>query len=81
LTGFARVRLAPGEHRRVTFHLHTDRLAHTGPDLKRIIEPGEITVMIGASSTGIRLTGTVHLSGPVRGAGHDRVLNTPADAS
>ncbi|WP_327699823.1 glycoside hydrolase family 3 N-terminal domain-containing protein [Streptomyces sp. NBC_00459] len=79
LTGYARVRLAPGEQRRVTFRLHTDRLAYTGPDLKRIVEPGEITVMIGASSTDIRLTGTVHLTGPVREAGHDRVLNTPAD--
>ncbi|WP_371664634.1 glycoside hydrolase family 3 N-terminal domain-containing protein [Streptomyces sp. NBC_00280] len=79
LTGYARVRLAPGEKRRVTFRLHTDRLAYTGPDLRRIVEPGEITVMIGASSTDIRLTGTVHLTGPVREAGHDRVLDTPAD--
>ncbi|MFM9695049.1 beta-xylosidase/alpha-l-arabinosidase [Streptomyces europaeiscabiei] len=79
LTGYARVRLSPGEQRRVTFRLHTDRLAYTGPDLDRIVEPGEITVMIGASSTDIRLTGTIHLTGPVRETGHDRVLNTPAD--
>lgn len=79
LTGYARVRLSPGEQRRVTFRLHTDRLAYTGPDLERIVEPGEITVMIGASSTDIRLTGTIHLTGPVREAGHDRVLITPAD--
>ncbi|WP_328745589.1 glycoside hydrolase family 3 C-terminal domain-containing protein [Streptomyces sp. NBC_00285] len=79
LTGYARVRLGPGEQRRVTFRLHTDRLAYTGPGLHRIVEPGEITVMIGASSTDIRLTGTIHLTGPVREPGHDRVLNTPAD--
>ncbi|MGW3104488.1 beta-xylosidase/alpha-l-arabinosidase [Streptomyces sp. NPDC001100] len=79
LTGFARVRLAPGEQRRVTFRLHTDRLAYTGPDLHRIVEPGEITVMIGASSTDIRLTGTIHLTGPLREPGNDRVLITPAD--
>ena len=35
--------------------------------------------MIGASSTDIRLTGTIHLTGPVREAGHDRGLITPAD--
>lgn len=35
--------------------------------------------MIGASSTDIRLTGTIHLTGPVREPGHDRVLITPAD--
>ncbi|HEY8978516.1 MAG TPA: glycoside hydrolase family 3 N-terminal domain-containing protein [Streptomyces sp.] len=78
LTGFARVRLAPGEQRRVTFRLHTDRLAYTGPDLHRIVEPGDITVMLGASSSDIRLATTLRLTGPVRAAGHDRVLNTPA---
>ncbi|WSQ13715.1 glycoside hydrolase family 3 C-terminal domain-containing protein [Streptomyces sp. NBC_01231] len=77
LTGFARVHLAPGEQRRVTFRLHTDRLAYTGPDLHRIVEPGEITVMLGTSSTDIRLTGTVHLTGPIRRVGHARVLHTP----
>ncbi|WEH13142.1 glycoside hydrolase family 3 N-terminal domain-containing protein [Streptomyces sp. VNUA24] len=78
LTGFTRVRLDPGEQRRVTFRLHTDRLAYTGPDLHRIVEPGDITVMLGASSTDIRLTGTLRLTGPVRRAGHERVLHTPA---
>ncbi|MFI7403812.1 fibronectin type III-like domain-contianing protein [Streptomyces sp. NPDC049541] len=78
LTGFARVRLAPGEERRVTFRLHTDRLAYTAPDLHRIVEPGEITVRLGASSTDIRLTGTIHLTGPTRRVGHAGVLHTPA---
>ncbi|TRO58282.1 glycoside hydrolase family 3 N-terminal domain-containing protein [Streptomyces sp. IB201691-2A2] len=78
LTGFARVLLAPGERRRVTFRLHADRLAYTGPELHRIVEPGEITVMLGTSSTDIRLTGTLHLTGPTRRVGHARVLHTPA---
>ncbi|MER7786748.1 glycoside hydrolase family 3 N-terminal domain-containing protein [Streptomyces sp. NPDC097640] len=78
LTGYSRVRLAAGEQRRVTFRLHADRLGYTGPDLRRIVEPGEITVMVGASRTDIRLVATVHLTGPVRQVGHDRVLRTPA---
>ncbi|KUO09269.1 glycoside hydrolase family 3 N-terminal domain-containing protein [Streptomyces sp. DSM 15324] len=78
LTGFTRVRLDPGEQRRITFRLHTDRLAYTGPDLRRIVEPGDITVMLGASSTEIHLTGTLRLTGPARRADHDRVLHTPA---
>jgi beta-glucosidase-like glycosyl hydrolase len=78
LTGFARVPLAPGEQRAVTFHLHADRLAYTGPDLHRIVEPGEITVMVGTSSTDIRLAGTLHLTGPIRRVGPARVLRTPA---
>ncbi|MGJ5895417.1 glycosyl hydrolase [Streptomyces sp. V2] len=77
LTGFARVSLTPGEERRVTFRLHTDRLAYTGPDLHRIVEPGEITVMVGSSSADIRLTGALQLTGPVRRTGRDRVLGTP----
>lgn len=81
LTGFARVRLAPGEQRKVTFRLHADRLAYTGPDLSRIVEPGEITVRLGASSTDIRLSGTICLTGPTRAVGHDRVLYTPAYVS
>ncbi len=81
LTGFARVRLAPGEQRRVTFRLHADRLAYTGPDLHRIAEPGEITVMLGTSSTEIQLTGTLHLTGPTRRVGPVRVLHTPAHIS
>ncbi|MFF4798867.1 glycoside hydrolase family 3 N-terminal domain-containing protein [Streptomyces sp. NPDC001351] len=79
LTGFARVRLAPGEERRVTFRLHADRLAYTGPALHRIVEPGEITVQLGSSSTDIRLTGTIQLTGPTRRVGHARVLHTPTD--
>jgi beta-glucosidase len=77
LTGFARVELTPGEQRKVTFRLHADRLAYTGPDLHRIVEPGEINVMLGASSADIRLTGTIHLTGPIRRVGHDRALHTP----
>lgn len=71
LTGFARVELAPEEQRKVTFRLDADRLAYTGPDLHRIVEPGEINVMLGASSADIRLTG------PIRRVGHDRALHTP----
>lgn len=69
LTGYTRALLAPGEQRRVTFHLHADRLAYTGPDLHRIVEPGDIAVMLGASSADTRLTGTLHLTGPIRRTG------------
>lgn len=34
----------------------TDGLASAGPDLSHIVEPGEITLLIDASSAGIRLT-------------------------
>jgi hypothetical protein len=54
------------------------RTAFTGVDLRRIVEPGEITVMVAASSEDMRLRAAVELSGPLREVGHDRELTTPA---
>ena len=77
LAGFARVLLEPDERTRVTFTLHADRTSFTGVDLRRIVEPGEIRVMIGASSEDIRGAGAFRLTGEPRVVGHDRVLTTP----
>ena len=77
LAGFARVALEPGEGTRVTFTLHADRTSFTGVDLRRVVEPGEIRVMIGASSEDIRGEGAFRLTGEPRVVGHDRVLTTP----
>ena len=77
LAGFARVLLEPDERTRVTFTLHADRTSFTGVDLQRIVEPGEIRVMIGASSEDIRGAGAFRLTGDPRVVGHDRVLTTP----
>jgi beta-glucosidase len=74
LAGFRRVSLAAGEACRVVFTLHADRLAFTGLDGRRIVEPGRIEVMIGASSADIRLEGHFQLSGALRTVGEDRVL-------
>ena len=77
LAGFARVMLEPGERTRVTFLLHADRTSFTGADLRRMVEPGEIHVMVGASSEDIRGRGAFRLTGEPRVVGHDRVLTTP----
>ena len=79
LAGFARVMLEPGERTRVTFTLHADRTSFTGADLRRIVEPGEIRVMVGASSEDIRGAGRVpaHRRAARRGArpgAHDAVV-------
>jgi beta-glucosidase len=65
LKAFARVTLAPGESRRVTFTLPTDMLNFTGPDGTRIVEPGVFDLMVGASSADIRLRTEVRLTGTV----------------
>jgi beta-glucosidase len=77
LVGFSRVTLEPAEQARVTFRLHADRTSFTGADLRRVVEPGEIRVMVGSSSVDIRARGAFRLSGDARTVGHDRVLTTP----
>jgi beta-xylosidase len=77
LTGFARVPLAAGEARRVTFRLHADRTSFSGLAADRIVEPGEIAVAVGGASDQSPLAGSFTLTGPVRVLGADRVLDTP----
>ncbi|GGH37926.1 beta-xylosidase/alpha-l-arabinosidase [Microbacterium album] len=48
LLGYARVALAPGQSRRVTFTVPTQRLSFTGRDLVRIVEPGDVEIWVGA---------------------------------
>ncbi|MGP3960627.1 glycoside hydrolase family 3 N-terminal domain-containing protein [Nonomuraea sp. 3N208] len=77
LTGFARVRLEPGAGARVSFRVHADRTAFTGRDLRRIVEPGDVEVLVGRSATDLPCRGVVRLTGATRVVGHDRRLVTP----
>lgn len=47
LVGFRRVHLAPGEEQRVEFAVPTERLAFTGTDGIRRVEPGRIRLWVG----------------------------------
>ncbi len=77
LAGFARVSLEPLESRRVSFTLHADRTAYTGRDLRRIVEPGELHVMVGSSAGDLPARAVLRLTGETRAVGADRVLDTP----
>jgi beta-xylosidase len=76
LVGFARVELEAGCAATVRFSVHADRTSFTGRDLRRIVEPGDLELAVGASSEDVRLRGRVRLVGPVRVVGHDRELST-----
>ncbi len=78
LTGFARVALEPGEHADVTFLLHADRTAFTGPELTRIVEPGLLEVLVGTSAGDLPCRAVLDLTGPTRVVGPERRLSTPA---
>lgn len=56
LRGFERVSLEPGESKEVSFTLAPKDLGLLDVDFRRIVEPGEFEIMIGASSKDIRLS-------------------------
>ncbi len=63
LRGFARVRLAPGERRRVTFGLAAEQLAFTGLDGRLVLEPGRVRVMVGTSSADLPCQAELEITG------------------
>ena len=65
LLGFARLSLAPGEARRITFTVHPSRLGFYDPQMHFVTEPGEFTFSVGASSADIRARKTSVLDGRV----------------
>ena len=65
LVGFARVPLAPGAAADVRFRLHADRTAFTGRDLRRIVEPGDVEILVGTSAADLPCRGKVRLTGPL----------------
>jgi beta-glucosidase len=69
LKAFAKVALAPGETRTVTFVLGRDALSFYDPACRRWVEePGEFEVLIGSSSRDIRLTGRFTMKEEAAGA-------------
>lgn len=63
LAGFKRVHLKPGETKEITFQIDRKALELLNADMHWVVEPGEFTLMIGASSTDIRLNETLTVSG------------------
>jgi len=76
LVGFARVSLAPGQARRVTFTVHPSRLAFYDPQMRFVTEPGAFTFSIGASSTDIRAEQTIVLAGEVEEYQQREIVST-----
>jgi beta-glucosidase len=66
LLAFAKVHLEPGEEATVRFDVHTDRLAFTGRAGHRIVEPGEILLYAGASSSDTPAEAVIHVVGEER---------------
>ena len=56
LKAFQRITLEPGESRQVTLLLDREAFAIVDGNMNWVVEPGTVDIMIGASSTDIRLT-------------------------
>jgi beta-glucosidase len=62
LKGFTRVRLAAGESREVALLLRLSDLSFPDAGMRRVVEPGDIRILVGASSEDVRLRGTLTLT-------------------
>ncbi|MYX17165.1 glycosyl hydrolase [Streptomyces sp. SID8374] len=75
LIGYVRLDLDPGRVARVCMTVPADLASFTGREGHRIVEPGDLELRLGASSTDTRLTARVTLTGPVRTVDHTRRLH------
>ena len=62
LKGFQRIHLEPGETKEISFAITPEMLSMLDKDLKKIVEPGDFRIMIGASSRDIRLKQTLKVN-------------------
>jgi beta-glucosidase len=63
LIRFLKVNLAPGERRRLSFSVRADELALWNREMKRVVEPGGFSLLVGASAEDIRLEGAFEVTG------------------
>ena len=72
LIGYARVDVAPGESRRVSFDVSADLSSFTGLSGVRIVEPGDLQLRLSTSSSESPHIVNIRLLGPERAVGLSR---------
>lgn len=75
LVAYARVPLGPGERARVSFDVPADLASFTGVDGRRIVEPGDLVLSFGRSSSELVTARTVTVVGETRIVDHTRLLH------
>jgi beta-glucosidase len=82
LIGFERVDLEPGQSKTVSFIVPLSVLAYTGASGDLVMEPGPIEVSVGCSSSDIKSTATLSVTGKTRVIrGEDRAFFSAATVS
>ncbi len=79
LVGFKRVTMAAGAECRLKFVVDASQLGYYDRRMRFVVEPGEVEVMVGASSRDIRLRSTVTLKGERRPLQQQQVLATQVE--
>ncbi len=74
LIGYAKVRLGPGESRRVRFTVPAEVSAFTGRRGQPVVEPGDLELRLSSSSVDVRYTVPIQLTGAERVLDHRRQL-------
>jgi beta-xylosidase len=75
LIAYARVPLAAGKRVSVSFDVPADLASFTGVDGRRIVEPGELVLSFGRSSSELVASRTVRVVGETRVVDHTRALH------
>jgi len=65
LTGFKRIYLENGEEAKIDIKMPVNLLAFYDKEMKKIVEPGEVRIMIGSSSEDIRLDDSFTIEGKI----------------
>ncbi|NJQ05759.1 glycoside hydrolase family 3 N-terminal domain-containing protein [Streptomyces lonarensis] len=81
LVGYARVPLGTGESAEVRFRFHPDLASYPLGATERIVEPGALELRLAASSSDVRHTLPLVLTGEERRVGYDRALVCPVEVS
>jgi beta-glucosidase len=79
LKGYVRLTLEPGASGTVTFDLLVEQLAFYDAELNLVLEPGWISVMLGSSSSDIRLAGRFEIVGEGKIPVKERVFVCPVE--
>jgi beta-glucosidase len=74
LAGFRRINLAAGQSRRVRFTVQMSQLAFLNSQMRWVVEPGDVDVLVGSSSQDIRLRGSFTIIGETSEVGAERAF-------
>ncbi|WP_035172029.1 glycoside hydrolase family 3 N-terminal domain-containing protein [Caldanaerobius polysaccharolyticus] len=79
LKGFKRVSLRPGEKKKVVFELSVSQLGFYDEDMRYVVQPGTVKVMIGSSSEDIKVAGEFKVTGKTVQVGESKEFFTKVE--